>query len=135
MKEQLYAFLAPYNNEVNGLLISIPLTEYIDKIIKLSTLQVYYEKGVIRGIISYYKNDRAGENGFLTLILIDKSIQSRGVGSILLDSSINDLKSNNYKYYSLEVLKTNIKAIKFYESRGFVKESSTVEKWMMRKVL
>ena len=51
---------------------------------------------------------------------IKNNFQKRGIGSKLLSTSEADLRKNDYKYVNLNVSKTNIDALKFYQHRGYV---------------
>jgi ribosomal protein S18 acetylase RimI-like enzyme len=51
---------------------------------------------------------------------VKKNFQKRGVGSIILEASEADLRTNGYHYVTLNVSKTNIDALKFYQHRGYV---------------
>ena len=51
---------------------------------------------------------------------VKSNFQKRGIGSKLLSTSEADLRKNNYKYVNLNVSKTNMDALKFYQQRGYV---------------
>lgn len=135
MIEQLNKLICENNTKDDGINILIPIEQYINKIILYSTIIPYYVNGNLKGIISYYNNDIKKENSFLTLILISKDYQGQGLGKLLIEMSIKDLKKKGFKYYSLEVLKTNQKAIKLYEAYGFHKKENRNDLWLMEKTL
>ena len=56
-------------------------------------------------------------------ISVIKKIQSKGVGSLLLRSMLDQCKAMNYKKIFLEVRTSNLQAIIFYQKFGFLKEA------------
>ena len=127
MKEQLYSLLRENNSKNQGINILIPLQQYVEKICLHSTIIPYHVSNEMKGVVSYYNNDNEGEKAFLTLLLIKEDYQGKGLGKFLLEISIKDLKGKGFKYFSLEVLKNNIRAIKLYEAYGFEKKEDRGE--------
>ena len=56
-------------------------------------------------------------------ISVIKKIQSKGVGSLLLRSMLDQCKAMNYKKIFLEVRTSNLQAISFYQKFGFIKDA------------
>ena len=56
-------------------------------------------------------------------ISVIKKIQSKGVGTLLLRSMLDQCKAMNYKKIFLEVRKSNLQAINFYQKFGFIKDA------------
>ena len=56
-------------------------------------------------------------------ISVIKKIQSKGVGTLLLRSMLNQCKAMNYKKIFLEVRTSNLQAINFYQKFGFIKDA------------
>ena len=56
-------------------------------------------------------------------ISVIKKIQSKGVGSLLLRSMLDQCKAMNYKKIFLEVRISNLQAINFYQKFGFIKDA------------
>ena len=56
-------------------------------------------------------------------ISVIKKIQSKGVGTLLLRSMLDQCKAMNYKKIFLEVRTSNLQAISFYQKFGFVKDA------------
>ena len=56
-------------------------------------------------------------------ISVKKEMQSKGIGTLLLNSMLDQCKVMNYKKIFLEVRASNIKAINFYEKLGFSKDA------------
>lgn len=135
MKEEIIQLIAQNNSVDRGLYIGGSLVDYVDKIFALSTIIPYYDKGELLAFISYYNNDELKQNSFLTLILVGEKHQGRGIGKNLLHFAINDLIKLNFKFLSLEVLKSNNVAISFYRSLGFEEKKETGEYIFMQKEL
>lgn len=51
---------------------------------------------------------------------VKNNFQKRGFGSILLSTSEAALRRSGYKYVNLNVSKTNMDALRFYQRRGYV---------------
>ena len=56
-------------------------------------------------------------------ISVTKKIQSKGIGTLLLQSMLDQCKAMNYKTIFLEVRTSNIQAINFYQKFGFIKDA------------
>lgn len=135
MKEQLLKLIKRSNSKEQGISITVPLEEYVEKIFLNSTIIPYFISGNLKGMISYYNNDPNKKYSFLTLILIAEDYQGQGLGKLLLQMSIDDLQKKGFESYGLEVLKINLKAIKLYEDFGFQKQEDRGELWLMLKQL
>ena len=56
-------------------------------------------------------------------ISVRNEMQSKGIGTFLLKSMLDQCKVMNYKKIFLEVRVSNVKAINFYEKFGFSKDA------------
>ena len=56
-------------------------------------------------------------------ISVRNEMQSKGIGTLLLKSMLDQCKVMNYKKIFLEVRVSNLKAINFYEKFGFSKDA------------
>jgi ribosomal-protein-alanine N-acetyltransferase len=56
-------------------------------------------------------------------ISVIKKIQSKGVGTLLLRSMLDQCKAMKYKKIFLEVRTSNLQAINFYQKFGFIKDA------------
>ena len=56
-------------------------------------------------------------------ISVTKKIQSKGIGSLLLQSMLDQCAAMNYKKIFLEVRTSNLQAINFYQKFGFSKDA------------
>lgn len=119
MKDELVELVKKHNNQERGLLITIDLEQYVEKLYENATIFSISENGV-KAFIAFYCNDKDKNIAFLSLILVDEELQGSNLGSFLLKNSIELIKAKGFKYYHLEVLKTNIKAIKFYTNFNFI---------------
>lgn len=80
------------------------------------------EEGVILGFCSVGPSRDVGvphETGELYSIYLDSSKQGQGIGSALMKTGLDFLKEQGFKKATLWVLKTNLKAISFYEANGW----------------
>jgi len=115
----------------------IPLHEglnfdkYSEKLSRYAYFVLAIENDKQLGFIAYYLNE---EERYLYIpqIVVHKFGRHKGVGHIMMDS-LNDAYSNYYASFSLEVLKDNIIARKFYEREGFVPIEDRNEKLLLVK--
>lgn len=135
MKNNLIKLICEQNSKEEGLYIPMPIEQYVDKIYNYSTIVPYIVKGEMLGFISYYNNDSHKIDAYLTMILVSKNAQGMGIGKLLLDISIADLKKKGFSTYSLEVLKENCKAIKLYRDYGFQIFEEKAYSFLMKKIL
>jgi ribosomal-protein-alanine N-acetyltransferase len=136
MKTELIHLLEKSNKKFRGALISINIEEYIDKIIaKASIHSIFVDKKLI-AFIAYYENDPKKEKAYLSMIAVHPDHVSQGYGKSLLDKAINNLKEKRFKFFELEVLKSNIIALEFYKKYNFkIIDSNTDTKYYMKKDL
>lgn len=79
-----------------------------DVYMPISDTFVYEEDGEIRGFISIINNE------FIGALFVDVKFQGMGIGSKLIDYSIE-----KYKKLNLAVYKENPKSVEFYTRKGF----------------
>lgn len=70
----------------------------------------------ILDLIAGYPNK---ETAFIGLFMVDRSLQSSGIGSGIINKLIEFLKSNGYKCCRLGVIEKNVPAINFWNKMGF----------------
>ena len=131
MRDQIIGLLSHLNELDSGKLVSSDLKSYVDKIWANSKIISVLKEGVLQGFISYYENDTANEQAFLTMIALDPRFQGAGLGKILIQASIRDLKTKGFRHYKLKVEKSNKKAQALYESLGFKVENELGTKFLM----
>jgi ribosomal protein S18 acetylase RimI-like enzyme len=135
MKEDIIRLLELNNSTRQGILIEGPIEEYVSKIYTKSTILPFIREGVLEGFISFYCNDYERKKAFLSMILVANDFQSKGIGKLLLKTSLEYLRKQEFKSYSLEVLKNNIVAIEFYKKFGFVVREDKGQFWLMELIL
>lgn len=79
-----------------------------DEYIPMSDTFVYEEEGEIKGFVSIIDNE------FIGALFVDVKFQGMGIGSRLIDYSIE-----KYKKLTLAVYKENKKSVEFYTRKGF----------------
>ena len=91
-------------------------TQFLDQI-SIESIKLIRADGEIVGFIDFRKN---GESYNLHTIVVIPAWQSKGVGSVVLDSLMAEAKC-----ISLSVLRTNPRARSLYERKGFREVSSS----------
>ena len=95
-----------YINQILEYFKQPPLKEINNKILLINNI----------GMIFYQYLYDAAE---LYYIYVEKDFRNQKYGGKLLDAMFSDCQSKNIKTIFLEVRKSNLKAIKFYEKYGF----------------
>jgi ribosomal-protein-alanine N-acetyltransferase len=81
---------------------------------------VYLVATINEKIIGYCIGIIRNENiGHIISIAVDKDYRRKGVGTLLLKTTINELMKLGAKKFRIEVRESNIIAIKLYEKIGF----------------
>ena len=135
MKLELINFLKELNALHSGRLIEQNINNYVEKVYKLATIHEIKKDGKIIAFIAYYDNDKKRNTAFLSILAIHTKFQNLGYGKLLLNEAVENLKQNNFERFDLEVLKSNIKAIKLYKKNGFQIIGEIGDKYKMRKLI
>lgn len=120
-----------YNKKLSGEKLKELAEKFADSAVFL-VVQENKKESVI-GYVAVYCNDKEYNRAFISMIIVKKSWQSRGMGTMLLKAAIKAAKEMGMQKISLEVAKENKVAVYFYRKHGFsqVKEneySSFMEK-------
>ncbi|MGQ7288268.1 GNAT family N-acetyltransferase [Vreelandella venusta] len=87
--------------------------------------QLIGELGLIKGlwaclVFSLFERKPKARELVMDGIAVDSRFRGQGIGSILLDSIIAHAVDNGFKTVRLDVIDSNPRAKKLYESKGFV---------------
>ena len=74
-------------------------------------------------MIGFIIFSQISQEAHILSISVKKEMQSKGIGTLLLNSMLDQCKVMNYKKIFLEVRASNIQAINFYEKLGFSKDA------------
>lgn len=99
------------------------ISNYVNK--HLKDTKIIKKNDQVIGIVIYYKEN---SRYLLDLIYIKDKYQNLGIGHNIIKNLIDNQKKNKTQ---LEVLKSNIKAIKLYKNLGFQITSETKNKYIM----
>jgi len=80
------------------------------------------EEGQIVGYAIFEIEDQGGLVGHLLNIGVDKNHRRRGIGSLLLNTILNNIIRSGALEVYLEVFKSNLDARRFYATFGFKEE-------------
>lgn len=133
MRKNLFELIKEINNEFDGQLINEDIEMYVDKLLKNAEIILHYSNNVLVGCLAFYANDHINKKAFISFIGIKNTHRDKGLGMILLTSSMLYLKKNNFNEYGLEVIKKNENAIKFYLNQGFIKKEDRIDRIFMVK--
>lgn len=110
-------------NMVEKLTPKKDISNYVNK--HLKDTKIIKKNNQVIGIVIYYKEN---SRYLLDLIYIKDKYQNLGIGHNIIKNLIDNQKKNKTQ---LEVLKSNIKAIKLYKNLGFQIISETKNKYIM----
>lgn len=135
MREDLIGLIKEINNEFDGQLINEDIEFYLDKLLKNAEIMLHYSNNVMVGCLAFYANDHLNKKAFISFIGIKNTHRDKGLGKILLNSSMAYLKKNNFNEYGLEVIKNNENAINFYMKQDFIKKEDRTDRiFMVKKI-
>lgn len=105
-----------FNQKINNKSVLRNLSKkYSDSAIVLGAVI----NGVVKGLSAFYCNDVNNHRAFLSIIVVDKSIQGNGIGRCLLEETKIICRRKEMRFLLLNVNKNNLSAIKFYQNNGF----------------
>lgn len=94
-----------------------------------------WDENTLISLVAIYLNDLNTKIGFITNVSTLPTYQGRGLGSQLINSSLNNAKDLNFYTIRLEVGINNVPAISLYSKLGFNKISINKDKQLMEKIL
>ena len=110
-----------------------------DKYNRYAEFYCCFTEDIIIGCIAFYSNDENKHIGFLSMIIVKKEYQAKGVGKKLLGLCIEKCIQRGMEKLRLEVNKNNINAINFYKKiDGIIigeKEDSFIMEIMLKDKL
>lgn len=95
------------------------LWEYSIKISRYGNVYLAKTEDKTVGIIIFYANNAISKVGYITTIAVISEYKGNSIGKRLLALSECIAMKNGMKSMELEVHKSNISAIKFYEKNGY----------------
>lgn len=95
------------------------LNALADKFARFAEVAVAQENDTCLGYVAYYCNNQETKTAYISIIVIKKEYQGKGVGSLLYNSVISVLKQKGFTTLKLEVAKQNTTALSFYSKKGF----------------
>lgn len=110
-------------NMVEKLTPKKDISNYVNK--HLKDTKIIKKNDQVIGVVIYYKEN---SKYLIDLIYIKDKYQNLGIGHNIIKNLIDNQKKNKTQ---LEVLKSNIKAIKLYKNLGFQITSETKNKYIM----
>ncbi|WP_313449061.1 GNAT family N-acetyltransferase [Streptococcus parasuis] len=106
------AYTPPLITSINN------LSEYALKLVDNAEVFIAKDESIL-GFIAVYSNDMSNKTGYITQVGVKSIAQSTGIGKRLMNEAYSICKEKGMQKIKLEVRKSNIKAIKFYQKEGF----------------
>lgn len=110
--------------------------DYSKKLIKHGKVYVMNEGEKPYGFVAFYDNNTTELVGYIALIGILPAYRRLGIGTKLINETIDIMRNSGMKYVLLEVDDDNATAIKYYQSNGFSFSGKAREEslYMKRKI-
>ena len=123
-ENEIYDILCALSNDLFNQSINNPciLQSLAKKYAQNATVFVAYVNEEPKGLCAFYANDNVTKIAFLSMIVVAKGEQGKGIGKELICRMIKHCISNGMTQLKLEVANTNYSAIRFYEKQGFAVE-------------
>ena len=90
-----------------------------EKYEKNATVLIARVSEEVAGVCVFYDNDIKNKTAYLSMIVVSKAAQGRGVGSALLQAMTDQCCDSGMNRLRLEVANSNKTAIRFYLKHGF----------------
>lgn len=119
-------FDPPFSDFVN-------IDDYAIKLFNNACFVVAESSNDIVGVLVYYKNQLQNEI-YIPYLVVDLKFQSLSIGRHMLEELALRIESS-YSTIALEVMKTNTRAITFYQSNAFVNVVDRGDKILMHRPL
>ncbi len=110
------SFVYELTKEVVGSSFTKEALEHIIKKDEIYHLFISEDKTIKKGFIMIWHNDNFGQ---IIDLAVKPNYQNQGIGKALITYGLNFLKELNVNEISLEVRKSNEKAIHLYQTFGF----------------
>lgn len=85
----------------------------------------YYDENKLIAILDFIDNYPEDKIGYIGLFMVDINLQSKGIGTIIINELTDYLKSINYKKIRLAWIVNNNKAENFWIKNGFQEKNVT----------
>ena len=95
------------------------LNQYIGKIKNKSEIISHNIDGDCAGFVSFYCNDLASREAYITLVLTNPRFRGMHIAKNLVQAALASAKRRGFKTCALEVRNDNAAAIRLYASLGF----------------
>lgn len=116
---ELEMFLYKVDEDFEPALSSrVDLKSYARKLMDNAIIFKACDKLNVIGLVACYANDPSKVNAYIPFVAVNRDYRGRGVGRVLLNKVITELKGDGFKNLSLTVRKTS-KAFYLYKNLGF----------------
>ena len=130
-----YMTLAPLLEQVpRAGLLGDRARNYVEKVLAHGFAFVVAEGRKVYGWIAFYANDAVTHAAYLSSLVVHEQLRGQGWGTQLMNRYLAVSKEKGMEAFTLQVLRANEPAIRFYQSLGarIVGPGATEEKYAMR---
>ncbi len=109
------AIVAELNDEIIGMILSYPASFHGIN----DEMRSFFPADRLAHFAAFF-SARVDESLYIDAICVDEAYRSLGIGESLLEKTTDKARQEGYSLLSLIVFSDNHRAIKFYQSHGFV---------------
>ncbi len=134
---QIHRILDTYKNDLPPLNSSDSFLDNMANKLTDNAIFIVCELNEVNlGFAAYYANNAKLGEAYISLIAVNSNYRCNGVGSVILNSIIENVRKLGYNRIKLEVSKDNINGINFYKKNGFVylKDSGVNSQYMINEI-
>ena len=113
----------------------LDIEEYAKKIWENAKLVYALHDAELVGLIAYYLSDKNKDFGYITFLCVLPDYSKQDIGTQLLIQCEERIASDRKKFLYLEIDKSNIKGIKFFQKKDFHIIESKRTSYYLRKAL
>ena len=105
------------------------------KYCQYSNFYIYKDEKRIVGYCAFYTNTVHNDNCFISMLVIRKEYQNKGIGTMFVNKIVEICKEKNISAIELSVNKKNTKAINFYKKKQFDIVETDDKFYKIRKIV
>lgn len=94
------------------------LTAYIGKMVDLGNVFTLSQDGRLLGLIGFYANDLKMRKAYLSMLVVDSSLQGTGAANVLFARLREEARERGMRNLNANVVKDNARAIRYYAKQG-----------------
>lgn len=113
----------------------VDIKDFSEKLHQYACVFVFEDNDVVKGFAAFYANDLSQKIAFLSMIAVKEEYRREHVGSKMLKFAELEARSKGMHFLKLEVSRSNLGAIRFYDNHGYsVCEENSTSYYMVKEL-